>query len=162
MNAATTSDEVRAPGNAAFRRPGRQRRVGPASAALAARRQKDGIGTAVGGSSLVWFTIGRGSLEEVFFPSVDNACAGGLSCSSPTGSTFSAEERHDCKHRVELPVEGSHSTTSSTRVDAGFRIEKTILAHRDQNAILQFVELPLGDAGRLPALRARSTHAWPP
>ncbi len=102
---------------------------------------KDGIGTAVDGTSLVWFTIGRGSLEEVFYPRVDNACAGGLSLLVADGQTFSAEERHDCDHRIELPVDGVplYRLVNTCRLGR-YRIEKSILAHREQNAVLQFVE----------------------
>lgn len=107
MDAAKLSDEVRARAMRAFAggptddapgRPGVKPHWPPGA--------KDGIGAAVGGTSLVWFTIGRGSLVEVFYPSVDNACAGGLSLLVVDGRTFSSEVRHYCDHRVELPFDG--------------------------------------------------------
>ena len=35
------------------------------------RSDKDGVGTAYSTSSLVWFTVSKGILNEVYYPTID-------------------------------------------------------------------------------------------
>ncbi len=132
MRAFFTEPKSEAPG-----RPGAEPRWSPGS--------KSGIGTALGGTGLVWFTLGRGSLEEVFYPSADNACTAAIGLLVADGRDFFSDERAHCDHRVELPHDGVPIYRLANTCRRGrYRIEKTILAHRDQDALLQCTEfIPL-------------------
>lgn len=104
--------------------------------------EKDGVGTAlcptVNSTSLVWFTLGRGILTEIFYPRVDRACTRDLGLIVTDGKEFFSEERVDAEHRVECPEQGVplHRLVNTCR-QGRYRIEKTIFAHPHQDAILQ-------------------------
>jgi glucoamylase len=118
------------PARSAPGRPGVEPRWAPGA--------KDGVGTAIGGASLVWFTIGQGVLTEVFYPNVDEACTRDLELIVTDGEEFFSDERTDAAHAIENPHEGVPLYRVVNTCHQGrYRIEKTILAHRDQHAVLQ-------------------------
>jgi len=56
---------------------------------------KSGVGTALGPSSRVWFTLSHGILNEIYFPRVDMACTRDLGLIITDGRFyFSEEKRH--------------------------------------------------------------------
>src|SRR4051794_7340614 len=63
-------------------------------------------GTSRTDSSLVWFTIGRGSLEEVYYPRIDSPCTRLLHFLVTGPDGFFSDEREDSEHRVEWLAEG--------------------------------------------------------
>jgi glucoamylase len=105
---------------------------------------KDGVGTALGSDSsnksLIWFTLGRGILTEVYHPRVDQACIRDLGFVVSDGNDFMSSERDDAEHRVEYPAPGVplYRLINACR-RSRYRIEKTIFAHPRQDAILQVV-----------------------
>lgn len=102
---------------------------------------KCGIGTALtassGSSSLVWFTLARGVVSEVFYPRIDRPAIRELTLIVADGEGFVADETTDCEHEVAYLNEGVPVYRLINTCKKGrFRIEKTVLAHPDQNAIL--------------------------
>jgi glucoamylase len=71
---------------------------------------KSGVGTSVNSesyaTSLVWFTIGHGILNEIFYPRVDWACTRDMGLIVTDGRDFFSTEEQHAEHRVEYPVEG--------------------------------------------------------
>jgi len=113
---------------------------------------KDGIGTALGppgpSRSRIWFTLHRGVLSEVFYPRADQPSIRQLCLIVTDGRGFYSEEPLDTGSRIEMPVQGvpAYQLTNTDR-QGRCRIEKTILAHPDHDAILQFVRfVPLRGA----------------
>lgn len=104
---------------------------------------KHGVGTAISGgssASLVWFTIGRGALNEVFFPWMDFPRTHDLSLIVTDGRRFVSDERLDAHHEVEYLVDGVPAYRLINTCKHGrYRIEKTIIAHPEQSAVLQRV-----------------------
>jgi len=105
---------------------------------------KDGVGTALAADSspksLVWFTLGRGILTEVYHPRVDQACIRDLGLVITDGNGFFSSERDDAEHRVEYPAPGVPLyRLINTCKRSRYRIEKTIFAHPRQDAVLQAV-----------------------
>lgn len=103
---------------------------------------KDGVGTAIcptaGSASSVWFTLARGILTEMFYPRVDLACTRDLGLIVTDGDSFFSEEQADTEHRVEYPTEGVPLYRLVNTCRKGrYRIEKTVFAHPQQNAVLQ-------------------------
>lgn len=100
---------------------------------------KDGVGTSLAGSSLTWFTIGQGILNEVFHPRIDHACIRDLGLVVADGDEFVSEERIDAETEVAYPHEGVplYRVVNTCR-QGRYRIEKTILAHPEQDAVLQY------------------------
>ena len=114
---------------------------GPGTAPHWAPGGKEGVGTALGGSSLTWFTIGQGILNEVFYPRIDQACIRDLGLVVTDGNDFVSEERSGTRTAVSCPHEGVPLyQVKNTCRQGRYRIEKTILAHPEQDVVLQFIK----------------------
>ncbi len=103
---------------------------------------KVGVGTAVGpdslSTSLVWFSLGHGTINEVFYPRMDHPCIRDLALIVTDGRGFSSDERCDTERRVEYLAEGAAAYRLINTCNRGrYRIEKTIIAHPRQSAVLQ-------------------------
>jgi glucoamylase len=66
-----------------------------------ANADKDAFGTAFGGSP-VWFTHERGSLTEVFYPTIDRPDVRWLQLAVGDGRSWAVTERGGMRHRVRL------------------------------------------------------------
>jgi glucoamylase len=66
-----------------------------------ANADKDAFGTAFGGSP-VWFTHERGSLTEIFYPTIDRPDVRWLQLAVGDGHSWTATERGAMRHRVRL------------------------------------------------------------
>jgi len=103
---------------------------------------KDGVGAAIGAdglsSSLVWFTLGHGAVNEVFYPRMDYPRTHDLSLMVTDGRRFVSDERCDTDRQVEYLAEGVPAYRLTNTCKQGrYRIEKTIIAHPNQSAVLQ-------------------------
>src|SRR6185312_14636793 len=58
---------------------------------------KDGVGTALGSDSRVWFTLSHGILNEVYYPRVDSACTRDLGLIVTDGRALFSEEKRDTR-----------------------------------------------------------------
>jgi len=110
----------------------------PGVAARWSSSAKSGVGTALTAESRVWFTLGRGILNEVYYPRIDMACIrdAGLLVTGPDG--FFAEEKRDAHHAVEsyesgLPAYRLVNTCTRGR----FRITKRVITDPRRDVVLQ-------------------------
>jgi glucoamylase len=62
---------------------------------------KDGVGTAYSGSSRLWFTIFRGVVTEVFYPTIDRPQLRDIQYMATGGDTFVHEEKRHLSTRIE-------------------------------------------------------------
>jgi glucoamylase len=114
---------------------------GPGGPALWTSGAKTGVGTAIGSSSSVWFTVGDGILNEVFYPFVDIACIRQLELIVSDGREFLSEEKRDTRSEARYVAEGVPAFhLTNTCKEGRYRIEKTILADPDRSTILQQIE----------------------
>ncbi len=107
---------------------------------------KDAVGTAVNEGSRVWFTIGSGTLNELYFPDVDTANTRSVRFLVTDESGFFADEETDCDHFAE-PVEDGVpayriSSTSRTR---RFVLKKEVIVDPVRDALLMRVHFEPGD-----------------
>ena len=79
------------------------------------RSDKDGIGTAASSGSTLWFTIAKGIVTEVYYPTIDLPQIRDLQYLATDGATFFHDERRGC--------ENMHETISSGAL--GYRITNT-------------------------------------
>jgi hypothetical protein len=56
---------------------------------------KSGLGTAVSRDSRVWFTLGHGILNEVYYPRIDHAWTRDLAFIVTDGRTYFSREKRD-------------------------------------------------------------------
>ena len=69
---------------------------------------KDGVGTAYSGSSRLWFTIFRGVVTEVFYPTIDRPQLRDIQYIATDGKTFVHEEKRHLASRIERS--GAHAS----------------------------------------------------
>ncbi|HET6948531.1 MAG TPA: glycoside hydrolase family 15 protein, partial [bacterium] len=101
------------------------------------RSAKDAVGTAYATSSRVWFTMSRGMLNEVYYPTVDRPQIRDLQYLITDGRTFFHDERRHLKCTHEYL--DSHSLgVRVTNVDpeGHYRIEKEIITSPHQACVL--------------------------
>ena len=99
---------------------------------------KSGVGTSPGPASRVWFTIGYGILNEIFYPDVDTACTRDVGLIVTDGHSFFSEEKRHAQHRIACSVEGAPAfRLTSTCGQGRYRIEKEIIADPARHAVLQ-------------------------
>lgn len=98
---------------------------------------KSGVGTALDGRSLVWFTISHGILDEVYYPRVDQAntrdC--GLIVTAPG---YFSEEKRDASSVLHLIAPGVPAYRLVNRcVHGRYEIEKTIITDPERDVVMQ-------------------------
>ncbi|MEO6982614.1 MAG: glycoside hydrolase family 15 protein, partial [Edaphobacter sp.] len=64
------------------------------------------VGTAASSRSRIWYTIGNGTLNEIYFPDVDQANTRSVRFLIIDGSGFFSDEEWDADHRVEWLAPG--------------------------------------------------------
>ena len=106
------------------------------------RSDKDGVGTAYSALSRVWFTVSKGILNEVYYPTIDRPQIRDLQYLITDGETFFRDERrmdehprvpgpgraglshHQCRSRGALPHhQGNHHRSASACVLIHTRLE---------------------------------------
>jgi len=103
---------------------------------------KDGVGTAYSGSSRLWFTIFRGVVTEVFFPTIDRPQLRDIQYMITDGRTFVHEE----KRHLDAQVERSHPHALSFRItnserEGRYSITKDVIADPHLPCLLQHTSI---------------------
>jgi glucoamylase len=98
---------------------------------------KQGLGTSVGTSSKVWYTLSGGALSEVYYPSGDTAQVRSLELAVTDGRTFLDRESQDTDQQVRLVdpralVYEQINTAKSGR----YRITKTYITDPRRSTVL--------------------------
>src|SRR5947207_13420491 len=91
---------------------------------------KTGLGTALGASSRVWFTVSHGILNEVYYPRLDHACLRDLGLIVTDGRAFFSEEKRDSVADITLiapGVPGYHLVNTCRQ--SRYRIIKEVVAY---------------------------------
>ena len=102
---------------------------GPGMAPRWSHSNKDGVGTAYSADSRIWYTVWRGIVTEVYFPTIDRPQLRDLEFLLTDGATFFHEEK-----RLPNPVterSGEHALSFRTRAGDGqgrYRVHKEIIA----------------------------------
>src|SRR5437764_10836014 len=114
---------------------------------------KDGIGTAYAADSRVWYTIRKGILTEIYYPTIDSPQTRDLQYLITDGETFFHEEKRDLASTVERL--SSHSLgyrTTSSDLMGRYIIRKEIIANPHLPCVIQHTEIS-GDEATLARLR---------
>ena len=78
----------------------------PGGAPRWAHGMKTAAGTSCSDTSLVWFTIGRGVLNEVFYPRIDSPCMRDACFIVTATDGFFSDERTDTNYAVSWLEDG--------------------------------------------------------
>jgi glucoamylase len=122
------------------------------------RSDKDGVGTAYSASSRVWYTVSKGILNEVYYPTVDRPQIRDLQYLVTDGETFFHGERQlDNTHHCLVPYTLGYRIVNADP-DGRYRILKEVISDPHQDCVLiqtrLEVEGALRDKLRLFALLA--------
>ena len=103
---------------------------------------KNGFGTSNTLSSKVWFTLAKGVMTEVFFPTLDVPNVQNLQLLLTIDGQVSAQtESGDTIHRLELPDSGSLTFRQiNTAKNGRYTITKTYVTDPQRNTVLIDVE----------------------
>jgi len=99
---------------------------------------KSGVGTALSGSSDLWFTISHGVVNEIYYPRIDHACTRdmGFIVTGPGG--FVSEEKRDAVHEISCSAAGVPAyRLRNTCVNRHYRIEKELISDPARPVLLQ-------------------------
>ncbi len=109
---------------------------------------KNGVGTAAGTGSKVWFTLTGGVMSEVYYPRVDVADVRSLQVVVTDGRTFTDVEATDTRHRLRLRDRRSLSYRQvNTDVEGRYRVVKTYVADPERATVLVEVTVVSLDGG---------------
>lgn len=101
---------------------------------------KCGVGTSISGRNRVWFTLSHGIINEVYYPSIDQANTRDLGLLVTDGAEFFSEEKRHASNQVEYLADGVPGFRLINTCNAGrYRIEKIVLTDPDRDALLQKV-----------------------
>lgn len=125
----TMANHVSGPGNPAFGRPG----IPPAWATSS----KDGVGTAYSTSSRVWFSLARGILTEIYYPTIDRPQVRDGQFLISDGETFFHEEKRDLETEVlPLNAETLGYRCSSKDPKGRYQLVKEVISDPHQSCVL--------------------------
>ncbi|HUB25724.1 MAG TPA: glycoside hydrolase family 15 protein, partial [Tepidisphaeraceae bacterium] len=113
---------------------------------------KSGVGTALSSGSRLWFTLGRGIINEIYHPRIDHAAVGDMEflVSGPGG--FFSEEKRDTSSNTICLTKGVPAYRLENRcVQGKYWLAKEIIVDPDRDVLLQRVRFtPLqGEANSL-------------
>ena len=99
---------------------------------------KSGVGAALNATSKVWYSIGQGVLNEIYYPQVDQACTRDLCMIVTDVKDFFYDEKFHTSHHIKhiaKDVPGYHITNSCN--SHLYRIEKEIISDPFRDTLLQ-------------------------
>lgn len=116
---------------------------GPGGPGIEARwtsSAKSGVGTALGSSGRLWFTVSHGILNEIYYPRVDQACTRDMGLLVTDRGEFFSEEKRHTRQQVANLAEGVPAyRLTNTCLQGRYRIEKEILADPMREVVLQHI-----------------------
>jgi glucoamylase len=102
---------------------------------------KSGVGCAISSKSRLWFTLGRGIINEVYHPWVDHAAIRDLGLIITGADQYLSDERSDCSSdtRTAAPGIPAYRVTNECK-EGRYRITKQIFADPDRDVLLQKIK----------------------
>jgi glucoamylase len=112
------------------------------------RSDKDGVGTAYSDLSKVWFTVSKGILNEIYYPTVDRPQIRDFQYLITDGETFFKSERQlQNSHELLSPGTLGFRITNADS-EGRFQIIKEVIADPYQDCILIHTRVEMRDALR--------------
>ena len=105
------------------------------------RADKDGVGTAYSTGGRVWFTIGRGILTEVYYPTVDRPQMRDLEFLFSDGDGLFLEEKRDLDYQIEriLPSQGYRISRHDS--EGRFSFTKEVIVEPTRPCVLMHTKM---------------------
>lgn len=96
-----------------------------------------GFADSLGSASKVWYTLGNGGLENVFYPQTDTPDTFGLQYIVTDGSSFTDTETANTSHAITLAdPSGTSLVWQQVNTATNFKITKTYIADPSRSVVL--------------------------
>ncbi len=115
---------------------------------------KDAVGTAYSAGSDVWFTIARGHLTEIYYPTIDKPQVRDVTFLVSDGETFVEDEkRHTANHVEKLHPDALGYVIESKSFNHPYTLHKEVIADPHAAVVLIRLKLSCTDAALAKKLR---------
>jgi glucoamylase len=132
-------------------RGGRAAFGGPGTEPRWTHSNKDGVGTAYSADSPLWFTLWRGILTEVYYPTIDRPQMRDLELLFSDGESFVHEEKRDLVPLVErIDPHALGYRVRSHSPGGEYSLDKEVISAPHLPCLLERVRLKLGPGGPTP------------
>lgn len=104
--------------------------------------RKDGVSTAYSAASRVWWTVSHGTLNEIYYPTVDRPQTRDMELLFTDEETFFLEEKRDLEHEFEYIDPGALAIRYRSRDPQGrFTVTKEIISDPHHAVVLMHVTI---------------------
>jgi glucoamylase len=115
---------------------------------------KDGVGTAYSADSRLWFTLWKGIVTEVYYPTIDQPQLRDLEFLVTDGVSFFHEEKRQLESHTERHFENALGyRVTSVDPQAGYTLDKEVISDPHLPCLLIHVRLTTRRSPSLPKLR---------
>ena len=115
--------------------------------------QKDAVSTAYSASSRVWFTMSHGTLNEIYFPTIDSPQTRDAELLFTDGETFFHEEKRDLVYGLEyVDTDAPALRVTGKDPEGRYMVTKEMVADPHHSVLLMQVKLT-GDEAVLSRLK---------
>jgi glucoamylase len=104
--------------------------------------RKDAVGTAYSASSRVWYTLSHGTLNEIYYPTIDRPQTRDMELLFTDGESFFHEEKRDLQYDFEY-VDGDALAVQLVAHDVGerYKVTKIIFSNPHLAAVVMRVKV---------------------
>ncbi len=97
---------------------------------------KSAVGTAISAQSRIWFTISSGTINEIYFPTIDQANTRSLRFLI-AGDDFFSDEQNDADHTIRSIAPHVPGFSIASRCKKGFyELDKEVIADPERDTLL--------------------------
>ncbi len=115
--------------------------------------QKDTVATAYSASSRVWFTVSHGTLNEVYFPTIDRPQVRDMELLFTDGETFFHEEKRDFEYDFHYAEQNAPLVrVVASDLDGRYTVTKEFIADPHHPVVMMKVKI-VGDEALLTKLK---------
>src|SRR3954468_6898808 len=104
--------------------------------------RKDAVGTAYSASSRVWYTLSHGTLNEIYYPTIDRPQTRDMELLFTDGETFCHEEKRDLDYELEYVDGAALAVRVKARERGGrYRVTKAFISNPHFSTVLMHVKI---------------------
>ncbi len=103
--------------------------------------KKDTVSTAYAASSSVWFTVSHGTLNEIYFPTIDRPQTRDMELLFTDGETFFHEEKRDFEYAFSYLDPSVPAVSVSATSPTGYKVTKEFISNPHHPVVLMNVKI---------------------
>jgi glucoamylase len=104
--------------------------------------RKDAVGTAYSASSRVWYTLSHGTLNEIYYPTIDRPQTRDMELLLTDGETFCHEEKRDLDYELDYVDGAALAVRVKARERGGrYRVTKIFISNPHFSTVLMHVKI---------------------